>query len=109
VNSNAQWARFLSFLQTKGHCDRHHDFRIGGDEFATLLQDNDYENRERLLEQFDERCFEKRSHETDAWEQVNVARGIAVYDPKEDESVNDVVRRADKSMYENKWKSEHSR
>ena len=28
---------------------------------------------------------------------------MAIYDPKEDESVSDVVRRADKNMYENKF------
>ena len=41
--------------------------------------------------------------ERDAWEKINVARGMAVYDPAEDKSVDDVVRRADKLMYENKW------
>jgi hypothetical protein len=30
---------------------------------------------------------------------------MAVYDQNEDESVSDVVRRADKTMYENKWES----
>ena len=30
---------------------------------------------------------------------------MAIYDPKEDESVSDVVRRADKNMYENKFAS----
>ena len=40
---------------------------------------------------------------SELWEQVDVARGMAVYDPKEDESVNDVVRRADKLMYDHKW------
>lgn len=39
---------------------------------------------------------------SELWEQVDVARGLAVYDPKEDESVNDVVRRADKLMYDHK-------
>jgi diguanylate cyclase (GGDEF)-like protein len=80
-------------------------FRIGGDEFAALLLDRDFDSRDALLQEFDERCKEKRIQETDAWEQVNVARGMAVYDPKEDESVSDVVRRADKAMYENKWES----
>ena len=84
-------------------------FRIGGDEFAALLLENDYENREELLKVFDERCAEKRGKESDAWEKVDVARGVAVYDPQEDQSVNDVVRRADKNMYENKWLSKHGR
>ena len=84
-------------------------FRIGGDEFATMLMGSDYKNREALLRQFDERCSAKRIAETDAWERVDVARGMAVYDPQEDDSVNDVVRRADRNMYENKWSHKKKR
>lgn len=78
-------------------------FRIGGDEFAAMLLGRDYDNREALLKRFDEKCAEKRSSSEDRWEQIDVARGMAVYDPEEDESVSDVVRRADRMMYENKW------
>ena len=78
-------------------------FRVGGDEFAALLLNKDYENREELIRIFDEKCAEKRQDSSLAWEKVDVARGMAVYDPEEDKSVNDVVRRADKLMYENKW------
>ena len=83
-------------------------FRIGGDEFAALLQDRDYKDRDRLMQMFDEKCAEKRVEETEVWAQVSVARGMAVYDPGEDESVNDVVRRADKLMYEDKWQSKRT-
>ena len=83
-------------------------FRIGGDEFAAVLIGSDYENRDELLKLFDERCLEKRSREEDAWERIDVSRGMAVYDPKEDETVNDVVRRADKLMYEHKWRRKHN-
>lgn len=78
-------------------------FRIGGDEFAAMLLGRDYDNREALLKRFDEKCAEKRSSSEDRWEQIDVARGMAVYDPEEDGSVSDVVRRADRMMYENKW------
>ena len=78
-------------------------FRIGGDEFAALLSDKDYKNRDELLKLFDEKCSEKRNAQTAAWEKVDIARGMAIYDPKEDTSIYDVVRRADKNMYENKW------
>ena len=78
-------------------------FRVGGDEFATLLEDSDYENRDALLNEFDRRCVEKQKQKTNAWEKVSVARGMAAYDPKEDDMVYDVVRRADRLMYENKW------
>ncbi|MDT3845188.1 MAG: diguanylate cyclase [Bacillota bacterium] len=80
-------------------------FRIGGDEFAAILLDADYRNREDLLRVFDERCREKQDGETEEWKKVNVARGMAVYDVGEDESVSEVVRRADKKMYENKWET----
>lgn len=80
-------------------------FRIGGDEFAAVLLNDDFQKREELLAQFDELCAKKRAGESEPWEQVDVARGMAVYDPKEDESVNDVVRRADKLMYDHKWNS----
>lgn len=75
-------------------------FRIGGDEFAALLMGRDCLNREELLRQFDETCMEKRRQNTDTWEQVDVARGMAVYDPQEDESVSDVVRRA---AWQSRW------
>ncbi|MBQ7549033.1 MAG: diguanylate cyclase [Clostridia bacterium] len=84
-------------------------FRIGGDEFAALLLERDYRDRDELLKLFDERCREKRKSETDAWERVDVARGIAVYNPNEDGSVDDVVRRADKNMYEYKWSIKEKR
>ena len=80
-------------------------FRIGGDEFAALLTDRDYREREALLRLFDEKCAETRRRESDEWERVNLARGLAEYDPAEDASVDDVVRRADKYMYEDKWLS----
>ena len=80
-------------------------FRIGGDEFAVVLLNDDYQKREELLTLFDDLCAKKRVKESEPWEQVDVARGMAVYDPNEDESVNDVVRRADKLMYDHKWNS----
>ena len=83
-------------------------FRIGGDEFAAILTGTDFNNREELLLEFDRKCREKQARETAEWERVNIARGIAVYDPEEDESVSEVVRRADKLMYENKWNSKHT-
>lgn len=79
-------------------------FRIGGDEFVAILEDNDYRFRVKLLKSFDSICKEKIAKAKREWERPDVARGMAVYDPKEDESVNDVVHRADKLMYENKWK-----
>ncbi len=77
-------------------------FRIGGDEFAALLLGDDYQNREALLRLFD--AQRTTCGTINDWERVDIARGMAIYDPDEDDSVSDVVRRADKKMYENKWK-----
>ena len=77
-------------------------FRIGGDEFAAVLQHREYENRDKLMELFDRRCFDLRAVSENPWEKVNIARGMAVYDPDRDQSVEDVVRRADQLMYEHK-------
>ena len=84
-------------------------FRIGGDEFAVVLQNSDYDNREALLKQFDEAGAAMRSQNDAFWEQVDVARGMAVYDPDGDETTNDVLRRADRLMYENKWLTKERR
>ena len=78
-------------------------FRIGGDEFAAVLRGSDYDNRDALIKKFDRLCSAKRKDASQAWEQVDVARGMAVYDPDEDDSVNEVIRRADKNMYQNKF------
>ena len=77
-------------------------FRIGGDEFAAVLQHGEYDRRHELLELFDQRCFDMRAMGTNPWEKANVARGMAEYDPEQDKSAEDVVRRADRLMYENK-------
>ena len=77
-------------------------FRIGGDEFAVILQNEDFQNRDALARQFEDRRKEICAAAENSWDKVRVALGIAVYDPEKDGSVSDTVRRADKIMYENK-------
>lgn len=77
-------------------------FRIGGDEFAAVLRGSDYEHREELTREFERASAESREKAGNRWEQVRVAMGIAAYDPQQDHSVVDTVRRADKIMYINK-------
>ena len=77
-------------------------FRTGGDEFSVILTNEDYAHREELMRLFNETSTEICSLTEVRWAQVRVAIGVAVYDPKSDRSVNDVARRADKLMYENK-------
>ena len=77
-------------------------FRIGGDEFAVILQNEEYRNRETLMQYFVEKSAEICAFAEGPWEEVRVAMGIAVYDPSVDHTVDDVIRRADRLMYKNK-------
>ena len=77
-------------------------FRIGGDEFSVILQNTDYRNREELIKQLGKAVTRTNSMTANQWEQVQLSMGIAVYDPKHDSTVSDVIRKADKNMYENK-------
>lgn len=77
-------------------------FRIGGDEFAVVLQNDDFTNRDELVKEFQAHRKEISDSAENKWEEVDIAMGIAVYDPQNDSSVSDTVRNADRIMYENK-------
>lgn len=83
-------------------------FRIGGDEFAVILRGDDFENRETLEKQFIERAGQTCSETADPWVQIRMAKGIAVYDPKEDNGTGTVLRRADEAMYRDKRETKGS-
>lgn len=77
-------------------------FRIGGDEFAVILQNNDYNNRDQLVKEFEDTKQTICDTAENEWEKVSIALGIAEYDPENESSATDTMRRADKFMYENK-------
>ena len=72
-------------------------FRIGGDEFVVVLKGNDYTRRDALLDKFD---AESAKMKGDPWEQVSAAYGYALYE--DEDSAEDVFRKADHVMYERK-------
>ena len=73
-------------------------YRIGGDEFAVLLQNRDYEERKTLLA-----ALRKQAEENvRLGEGAIVASGMADYIKGKDKSLEDVFNRADTQMYENK-------
>ena len=74
-------------------------YRFGGDEFVVVIRDRDYDNVEKIVKEFRERA-EKTTGEP--WERVNAAIGYALYE--NDDTVDDVFRRADHRMYEQKKK-----
>ena len=82
-------------------------FRIGGDEFAVILENDDFQNRDALMREFEEKQKESCAAAQSEWDEVRVAIGIAVYDPSHDRSVTETARRADKIMYENKRMEKH--
>ena len=77
-------------------------FRIGGDEFVAILQHDDYRRRDELSEIFFKQSEAVTTLARNRWEHVSVSMGIADYDPAADKTVQDVARRADRLMYENK-------
>ncbi len=83
-------------------------FRIGGDEFSVVLKNQDYENREELIASFEKEEADISAAALNKWEEVHLSMGIAEFDPATDRSLTDVVRRADKKMYEYKKKAKAS-
>ena len=77
-------------------------FRVGGDEFAAILKNEDYENRDALSSAFKKTLTGLNAAAGNDWERISVAMGLASYDPGRDQTVNDVVHRADKLMYADK-------
>lgn len=70
-------------------------FRIGGDEFAAILEGQDYKNREDILTRF-------RAEFARPDGEMRVASGMSDYIPGSDSTFSDVFCRADDAMYENK-------
>lgn len=79
-------------------------FRIGGDEFLAVLRHGDLEDCEKLFIQLDLECANTFVEENSKIP-ISIARGFARFDSEKDLHFNDVFKRADYAMYENKRKS----
>lgn len=75
-------------------------YRTGGDEFAVILEGQDYENRHALLILFDEMVDKETFTVTDNTLNLSVARGLGVHEQGMDFSA--VSKRADAAMYNHK-------
>ncbi len=71
-------------------------FRVGGDEFAVLLQEKGYDTMKETIA-----ALNRKVEENIAENGVVVAIGYSVLE-EEDQQVQDVFDRADKMMYERK-------
>jgi diguanylate cyclase (GGDEF)-like protein len=80
-------------------------FRIGGDEFVAVLRGGDYENRNLLLSKI-KSSFRESSDDMSRkpWERYSAAAGMAEHLPGDDETAQDVLKRADIEMYNDKKK-----
>lgn len=81
-------------------------FRIGGDEFAAVLMNEDFANRDNLTDIFTNEQEAISASASDPWNQLHIAMGLAIFSSDSDGSLNDTIKRADELMYENKriWK-----
>ena len=78
-------------------------FRVGGDEFVVVLKNRDYRNVDQLVKDFYTHLAALRNDVTlNPWEQISAAIGYAKFDKTVDKTVEDVFKKADKAMYEQK-------
>ena len=82
-------------------------FRIGGDEFLVVLENSDLENCEKLFAQFNLNCANTFVEENAVKLPIHIASGFAKFDPRKDAHFEDVFKRADDAMYENKKQSKN--
>lgn len=72
-------------------------FRIGGDEFAAFLTNDDYNHRDELIYEFNSQVEDNLTNGG-----AVVSAGISVYDAEKDSGYDEVFARADVLMYDRK-------
>ena len=75
-------------------------YRVGGDEFAAILENQDYDKREELLKLFDEKTDEEHFEVAGDILTVSVARGLGVHESGLEFAA--VSKYADVAMYNHK-------
>ena len=75
-------------------------YRVGGDEFAAILENDDYESREELLKLFDEKVAEEHFQVAGDTINISVARGLGIYE--RGMTFSAVSKKADAAMYNHK-------
>ncbi|MBR3332658.1 MAG: diguanylate cyclase [Clostridia bacterium] len=97
-----------TYLQNAANLIRKHFgneglYRIGGDEFAMLLEGKAQEGTEEKIRAFKEEMAQIRADESlQPWEKPSAAVGLAKYIPGEHDMPDAVLRQADEYMYADK-------
>ena len=80
-----------------------HVYRIGGDEFVVIIEGEKVSLCKYFVEQFKAEMARKNANQLlEPWEKISAAIGIAFYEKNKDKTADEVFKRADKEMYENK-------
>ncbi len=77
-------------------------YRVGGDEFTVILEGPEYECRVEKVSELEHRIRVSNSNAQEAYMNISVSYGIAIFDKDEDHSFEEVYRRADRKMYQMK-------
>lgn len=76
-------------------------YRIEGDEFAVILQDQNYRDRDKLLDQInDDFITSMHDENTVPWERYSAAVGMSEY--RKGDTIEDVYLRAERQMNQSK-------
>lgn len=77
-------------------------FRIGGDEFAVIVNDEMQKKASDMMHSFEYKMKMLNEKQREYGAELQVAAGMATYEKDKDMTFADVFRRADQIMYENK-------
>lgn len=79
-------------------------FRVGGDEFVIIMKNEDYVCSDIIEQKIRTFVYDELEDPDEGVHKVSFAWGLSKFNPKEDRTVADVLKRADEAMYENKKK-----
>lgn len=80
-------------------------YRMGGDEFCALVQGCSLRECEKRVERLAKMAGEYNKTHEDI--RIGIACGYEIFDRRIDYDINDTLRRADKMMYEKKFRMKH--
>lgn len=77
-------------------------YRVGGDEFIVVIDNASQQMVDVIFKRLDEATVTENKKPRIFSEKVTFSKGAAIFDPNRDKAFNDVFKRADSAMYDNK-------